>query len=133
MAAVTDPIADMLTRIRNAIRARHQRVDMPSSNLKVGIAMILKEEGYVGSYKISEEGRKKILRLNLRYGADGQNVISTLERVSRPGRRVYVGVDEIPRILGGMGVTILTTPKGLMTGKKARKTGLGGEVLCNIS
>jgi len=133
MAAVTDPIADMLTRIRNAIRARHQRVDMPSSNLKVGIAMILKEEGYVGSYKISEEGKKKILRLNLRYGADGQNVISSLDRVSRPGRRVYVGVDEIPRILGGMGVTILTTPKGLMTGKKARKSGVGGEVLCNVS
>jgi small subunit ribosomal protein S8 len=133
MAAVTDPIADMLTRIRNAIRARHQRVDMPSSNLKVGIAMILKEEGYVGSYKISEDGRKKTLRLNLRYGADGQNVISTLDRVSRPGRRVYVGVDGIPRILGGMGITILTTPKGLMTGKKARKSGVGGEVLCDIS
>jgi small subunit ribosomal protein S8 len=133
MAAITDPIADMLTRIRNAIRARHQRVDMPSSNVKVGIAMILKEEGYVGSYKISEEGKKKVLRLNLRYGADGHNVISTLERVSKPGRRVYVGVDQIPRILGGMGVTILTTPKGLMTGKKARKAGLGGEVLCNVS
>jgi small subunit ribosomal protein S8 len=133
MAAVTDPIADMLTRIRNGIRARHQRVDMPSSNVKVGIAMILKEEGYVGSYKISEDGKKKVLRLNLRYGADGQSVISSLERVSRPGRRVYVGVDEIPRVLGGMGVTILTTPKGLMTGKKARKAGLGGEVLCNVS
>jgi small subunit ribosomal protein S8 len=133
MAAVTDPIADMLTRIRNGLRARHQRVDMPSSNLKVGIAMILKEEGYIGSYKISEEGRKKVLRLNLRYAADGRSVISTLDRVSKPGRRVYVGVDEIPRILGGMGVTILTTSKGLMTGKKARKSGLGGEVLCNVS
>lgn len=133
MAAVTDPIADMLTRIRNGIRARHSRVDIPSSNLKVGIAMILKEEGYIGSYKISEEGKKKVLRLNLRYGADGENVISVLERVSKPGRRLYVGVDEIPRILGGMGVTILTTSKGLMTGKKARKAGLGGEVLCNVS
>jgi small subunit ribosomal protein S8 len=133
MSSVTDPIADMLTRIRNAIRARHQRVDMPSSNLKIGIAMILKEEGYIGSYKVSEEGKKKILRLNLRYGTDGESVISTLDRVSKPGRRVYVGVDEIPRILGGMGVTILTTSKGLMTGKKARKSGLGGEVLCNVS
>jgi small subunit ribosomal protein S8 len=133
MAAVTDPIADMLTRIRNAIRARHSRVDIPSSNLKVGIAMILKEEGYIGSYKISEDGKKKALRLNLRYGSDGESVISVLERVSKPGRRVYVGVDEVPRILGGMGVTILTTSKGLMTGKKARKAGLGGEVLCNVS
>jgi small subunit ribosomal protein S8 len=133
MAAVTDPIADMLTRIRNAIRARHQRVDIPSSNLKVGIAMILKEEGYIGSYKVNEEGKKKTLRVNLRYRGDGQNVISTLERVSRPGRRVYAEADEIPRILGGMGVTIMTTSKGLMTGKKARKAGLGGEVLCNVS
>lgn len=133
MAAVTDPVADMLTRIRNGLRARHQRVDMPSSRLKVGIAMILKDEGYIGSYKISEEGRKKILRLTLRYGPDGRSVISTLERVSRPGRRVYVGADEIPRVLGGMGVSILTTSKGLMTGKKARKSRLGGEVLCNLS
>jgi small subunit ribosomal protein S8 len=133
MAVVTDPIADMLTRIRNAIRARHARVDMPSSNVKVGIAMILKEEGYIGSYKVSEEGKKKLLRLNLRYGTDGRNVIVTLDRVSTPGRRVYVGAKEIPRIQGGMGVTILTTPKGLMTGKKARQAGVGGEVLCNVS
>jgi small subunit ribosomal protein S8 len=133
MAAVTDPIADMLTRIRNGIHARHSRVDMPSSNIKVGLAMILKDEGYIGSYKITEDGRKKVLRLNLRYRSDGQSVISNLERVSKPGRRVYVGSDKIPRILGGMGVTILTTPKGLMTGKKARKAGLGGEVLCNVS
>lgn len=133
MSAVTDPIADMLTRIRNGIRARHQRVDMPASNLKVGLAAILKEEGYIGSYKLNEDSRKRILRINLRYSAEGDSVISTLERVSRPGRRVYVGSDEIPRILGGMGVTILTTSQGLMTGKKARKSGLGGEVLCNIS
>ncbi len=133
MAAVTDPIADMLTRIRNAIRARHSRVDMPSSNVKVGVAMILKEEGYIGSYKVTEDGKKKMLRLNLRYGADGRNVIATLERVSKPGRRVYVGAREIPRVLGGMGVTIMTTPKGLMTGKKARLAGVGGEVLCNVS
>ena len=133
MSAVTDPIADMLTRIRNGIRARHQRVDMPASNLKVGLAAILKEEGYIGSYKLNEDSKKRILRINLRYSAEGESVISTLERVSRPGRRVYVGSNEIPRILGGMGVTILTTSQGLMTGKKARKSGLGGEVLCNIS
>lgn len=133
MSAVTDPIADMLTRIRNGIRARHQRVDMPASNLKVGLAAILKEEGYIGSYKLNEDSKKRILRINLRYSAEGESVISTIERVSRPGRRVYVGSNEIPRILGGMGVTILTTSQGLMTGKKARKSGLGGEVLCNIS
>lgn len=133
MSAVTDPIADMLTRIRNGIRARYQRVDMPASNLKVGIAAILKEEGYIGSYKINEDGKKRILRINLRYSAEGESVVSTLERVSRPGRRVYVGADAIPRVLGGMGITILTTSQGLMTGKKARKAGLGGEVLCNIS
>lgn len=133
MAAVTDPIADMLTRIRNGIRARHSRVDMPSSNLKLAIATILKEEGYIGSYKVSEEDKKKILRINLRYGSSGSSVITTLERVSRPGRRVYVGSDGIPRILGGMGISILTTSRGLMTGKKARRTGLGGEVLCAVS
>lgn len=133
MAAVTDPIADMLTRIRNGIRARHQRVDMPSSNLKVGIASILKEEGYIGGYKTSEEGKKRILRVTLRYGTDGESVISTIERVSKPGRRVYTGADEIPRVMGGMGISILTTSRGLMTGKKAQKAGLGGEVLCNIS
>ncbi len=133
MATVTDPIADMLTRIRNAMRARYSRVDMPSSKLKVGVAAILKEEGYIGSYKISDEGKKKVLRINLRYGADGRSVISSLERISRPGRRVYVGKDRIPRIQGGMGVTILTTSKGLMTGKRARQSRLGGEVLCNVS
>jgi small subunit ribosomal protein S8 len=133
MAAVTDPIADMLTRIRNGIRARHSRVDMPASKLRVAIAAILKEEGYISSYKIVDEDKKKVLRINLRYDAEGESVISTLERVSKPGRRVYVGVDRIPRVLGGMGVSILTTPKGVMTGKKARKAGVGGEVLCTIS
>ncbi len=133
MAAVTDPIADMLTQIRNGIGARHSRVDMPASKLRVAIAAILKEEGYISSYKIVDEDKKKVLRINLRYDAMGESVISTLERVSKPGRRVYVSVDRIPRVLGGMGVSILTTPKGVMTGKKARKAGVGGEVLCNIS
>lgn len=133
MAAVTDPIADMLTRIRNGIRARHQRVDMPSSRLKVEVARILKDEGYVSNFKVSEEGKKKILRVFLRYGTKGESIISTLERVSRPGRRVYVGAREVPQVLGGLGVNILTTPRGVMTGKAARRAGVGGEVLCKVS
>jgi small subunit ribosomal protein S8 len=131
--AATDPIADMLTRIRNGIHARHERVEMPSSKLKVEIARILKEEGYINNFKVSEEAKKKTLRVMLRYGNDGGSVISTIERVSRPGRRVYVERHQVPRILGGLGVSIVTTPKGVMTGKSARKAGLGGEVLCNIS
>ncbi len=133
MSAITDPIADMLTRIRNGIRARQQRVDMPASKMKVEIARILKQEGYVSNFKVTEEGKKKVLRVFLRYGSDGQSIISTMERVSRPGRRVYVDSREIPKVLGGLGINILTTPRGLMTGKAARKSGVGGEVLCNIS
>lgn len=131
--ALTDPIADMLTRIRNGIRARHQRVDMPNSRLKAEIARILKDEGYIANFKIVEEERKKVLRVFLRYDAEGESAISDLERISRPGRRVYVGTGEIPRVLGGLGVTILTTPRGVMTGKTARKAGVGGEVLCSVS
>ena len=133
MAVVTDPIADMLTRIRNGIRARFARVDMPSSKLKVELARILKEEGYISNYKVAEEGKKKVLRVFLRYGASGQSVISTLDRVSKPGRRVYIGAREIPRVVGGMGINILSTPRGIMTGKKARREGVGGEILCDIS
>jgi len=133
MSAITDPIADMLTRIRNGIRARHPRVDMPASTLRVEIARILKQEGYVSNFKVAEEGKKKVLKVFLRYGEDGQSVISTLDRVSRPGRRVYVGAREIPKVLGGLGINILSTPRGVMTGKNARKAGVGGEVLCNIS
>jgi len=131
--AATDPIADMLTRIRNGIHARHERVEMPSSKLRVEIARILKEEGYINNFKVSEEAKKKTLRVMLRYGNDGGSVISTIDRVSKPGRRVYVERHRVPTILGGLGVSILTTPKGVMTGKSARKAGLGGEVLCNIS
>ena len=132
MAAITDPIADMLTRIRNGIGARHPRVDMPASKMRVEIARILKEEGYISNYKVAEEEKKKVLRVFLRYSPDGTSVISTLERISRPGRRVYVGTGQIPRVLGGMGVNILTTPRGLMTGKNARKAGVGGELLCSV-
>jgi small subunit ribosomal protein S8 len=129
---VTDPIADMLTRIRNGIKARQQRVEMPSSKLKVEIARILKEEGFISNFKASEEGKKKLLKVFLRYDINGESVISSLERVSKPGRRVYVTAREIPRVMGGMGVNILTTPRGVMTGKGARRAGVGGEVLCSV-
>jgi small subunit ribosomal protein S8 len=127
-----DPIADMLTRIRNAIKARHPKVDVPASKLKTEIARILKEEGYILNYKMAEDGAKKTIRIYLKYQANNRPVISQLDRVSRPGCRVYVGSEDIPRVLGGLGVNILTTPRGLMTGRDARKEGIGGEVLCEI-
>ena len=133
MSAVTDPIADMLTRIRNGIRARHARVDMPASKLKTEVARILKEEGYISNFKLAEEGKKKVLKIFLRYGAEGESAISVVERVSKPGRRVYVAADEIPRVLGGLGINIITTPRGVMTGKAARKSRVGGELLCNVA
>ncbi|HUY12467.1 MAG TPA: 30S ribosomal protein S8 [Terriglobia bacterium] len=132
MSAVSDPVADMLTRIRNGFRARHQRVDMPSSKLKIEIARVLKDEGYISNYKVSEEKKKQTLRVFLRYGPDGSSVISKLDRVSKPGRRVYLASREVPKVLGGLGVNILTTPRGVMTGKLARRTRVGGEILCNV-
>jgi small subunit ribosomal protein S8 len=129
---LTDPVADMLARIRNAISARHQKVDMPASKLKLEIARILKEEGYVSNFKATEEEGHKILRIYLKYGNNNEAVISNVSRVSRPGYRVYVRRTEIPRVLGGMGINILTTPRGVMTGSRARKEGLGGEVLCEV-
>jgi small subunit ribosomal protein S8 len=128
----TDPIADMLTRIRNALKARHPKVDVPASRLKTEIARILREQGYILNFKVAEEGVKKTIKIYLKYLPNNQPVISKLERVSRPGCRVYVGRNEVPRVLGGLGVNILTTPRGLMTGREARKQGLGGEVLCQI-
>ncbi len=127
-----DPIADMLTRIRNAIAARHPKVDVPASRLKTDIARILKEEGYIANFKLAEEGPRRTIKIYLKYMPDNQPVISNLERVSRPGCRVYVGRKEIPRVLGGMGVNILTTPRGVMTGRKAHKEGVGGEILCQV-
>jgi small subunit ribosomal protein S8 len=127
-----DPIADMLTRVRNALIARHAKVDVPASRLKNELARIFKEEGYILNYKLTEEGAKKFIRIYLKYTAANLPVISRIERVSRPGCRVYVGSKEIPRILGGLGINILTTPKGVMTGSSARKEGVGGEVLCQI-
>ena len=129
---MTDPIADMLTRVRNAINARHPKVDVPASKLKSEIARILKEEGFIMNFKLTEEGAKKYIRLYLKYTPGNVPVISRIERVSRPGCRVYVGRNEINRVLGGLGINILTTPKGVMTGRQARKEGVGGEVLCEV-
>ena len=128
----TVPIADMLTRVRNAIQARHPKVDVPASKLKAEIARILKEEGYIANYKVAEEGAKRTIKIYLKYSNDNAPVISAIERVSRPGCRVYVGQTDIPRVLGGMGINILTTPRGVMTGRQARKEGVGGELLCQI-
>jgi small subunit ribosomal protein S8 len=127
-----DPIADMLTRVRNALAARHAKVDVPASRLKTEIARILKDEGYILNYKPTEEGAKKYIRLYLKYTPQNTSVISKIERVSRPGCRVYTGSKEIQRVLGGLGISILTTPKGVMTGAAARKEGVGGEILCRI-
>jgi small subunit ribosomal protein S8 len=129
---LTDPVADMLTRVRNAINARHQKVDIPASKLKLEIARILKEEGYISNFKATEEESHRILRIYLKYGNNNEAAISNVQRVSRPGCRVYVRRTEIPRVLGGLGINILTTPKGVMTGRKARKEGLGGELLCEV-
>jgi small subunit ribosomal protein S8 len=129
---LTDPVADMLTRIRNAISARHQKVDIPASKLKLEIARILKEEGYVSNFKATEEEGHKVLRIYLKYSNNNEAVISNVNRVSRPGCRVYVRRTEIPRVLGGLGINILTTPRGVMTGRQARKQGLGGELLCEV-
>jgi small subunit ribosomal protein S8 len=128
----SDPIADMLTRVRNAITARHPKVDVPASKLKTEIARILKEEGYIANYKVAEEGVKKVIKIYLKYAPDNSPVITKIERVSRPGCRNYAGKDEIPRVQGGIGISILTTPQGVMTGRKARKEGVGGEVLCKV-
>ena len=129
---LSDPIADMLTRVRNAIRARHPKVDVPSSKLKVEIARILKEEGYIANFKVAEEGVKKTIKIYLKYGPDNEPIISAIERVSRPGCRVYVGRQEIPRVLGGLGINILTTARGVMTGRDAHREKVGGEILCRV-
>jgi small subunit ribosomal protein S8 len=128
----TDPIADMVTRVRNALAARHPKVDVPASRLKTEIARILKEEGYILNYKVAEEGAKRTIKIYLKYSTGNQPVISNIQRVSRPGCRVYAGKKEIPRVLGGLGINILTTPRGVMTGRSAHKEGIGGEILCSV-
>jgi len=129
---MTDPIADMLTRVRNAYGAKHQKVDVPASNVKVEIARILREEGFINNYKIIGEGAVKNIRIYLRYGTKGERVLSKLERVSRPGCRVYVSSTSVPKVLGGLGINILSTSRGLMTDRRARREKIGGELLCRV-
>jgi small subunit ribosomal protein S8 len=128
----SDPIADMLTRVRNALSAHHPKVDVPASKVKTEIARILKEEGYIANYKVAEEGVKKVIKIYLKYGSDNLPVISGIERVSRPGCRNYAGKNEIPQVQGGLGISILTTARGVMTGRTARKDSVGGEVMCRV-
>jgi len=129
----TDPIGDFLTRIRNAAAAKHQRVDVPASKLKSEIARILKEEGYISTYKMVDENKtRKTLRVFLKYTPDRRSVITGLKRISRPGARCYVGSQKITHVVGGLGISIMTTPKGLMSGRSARKANIGGEVLCEV-
>jgi small subunit ribosomal protein S8 len=129
---MTDPIADMLTRIRNAVRAKHARVDLPNSKLKTEIARILKDEGYLANFKVVDEKGRKVLRVFLRYTPERRSVITDLKRVSRPGSRRYVGKFAIRPVVGGMGISIVSTPRGIMTGQAARKEGVGGELLCEV-
>jgi len=129
----TDPIADFLTRIRNAAAAKHQRVDVPASKLKTEIARILKEEGYISTFKMVEENKtRKVLRVFLKYTPDRRSVITGIKRISKPGARRYLGYEDIRPVVGGLGINILTTPKGLMSGRAARKSKMGGEILCEV-
>ena len=130
--AMTDPIADMLTRIRNALVVKHETVEVPASNIKRAIAQILAQEGYIKGFTEIDDGKQGILRIALKYGPNNQRAITGLKRISKPGLRVYAKKDQIPKVLGGLGIAIISTSKGVMTDKKAREEGLGGEVLCYI-
>ena len=129
---ITDPIADMLTRIRNANTAKHETVDVPASSMKKAIAEILNDEGYIKGYQLIEDGKQGVIRITLKYGQNKEKVISGLKRVSKPGLRIYAGADELPRVLKGLGIAIISTSKGSMTDKKARAEHVGGEVLAFI-
>ena len=129
---MTDPIADMLTRIRNGNNAKHDSVDVPASNIKKQLAQILLDEGFVKGYDVIDDGKQGIIRVDLKYGPHNQKVISGIKRISKPGLRVYVKSDEVPRVLGGLGIVILSTSHGIMTDKNARKEGIGGEVICYV-
>jgi small subunit ribosomal protein S8 len=129
---ITDPIADMLTRIRNANNAKHDTVDVPASNMKKAIAQILLEEGYIKNFQLIDDGTQGVIRITLKYNAGKEKVISGLRRVSKPGLRVYAGADELPKVLRGLGIAIVSTSKGVMTDKKAREAHVGGEVLAFI-
>ncbi len=130
--SMTDPVADMLTRIRNANMVRHERVEIPASKLKMEVARILHEEGYIRSYRLIEDRKQGILRIYLKYDDNQEKVISGIRRVSKPGRRVYAGATEIPRVYGDLGVSVLSTSHGVKTGKQCRREGIGGEVLCYV-
>ncbi len=132
MAMVTDPIADMLARVRNAGLAEHEKVDIPASKLKVRLAELLKEEGFIKNYRLIEDRKQGILRVYLKYGPGQERVITGLRRVSKPGRRLYVPADRIPTVLGGMGIAILSTPRGVLTDRESRRQRVGGEVLCYV-
>ncbi|QQY79400.1 small subunit ribosomal protein S8 [Keratinibaculum paraultunense] len=129
---MTDPIADMLTRVRNANNAKHDTVDIPASNIKKEIAQILLDEGFIKGFDVIDDGKQGIIRIELKYGNNNQKVISGVKRISKPGLRVYVKSNEIPRVLGGLGIAILSTSKGIMTDKEARREGVGGEVICYV-
>ncbi|RJP60346.1 MAG: 30S ribosomal protein S8 [Deltaproteobacteria bacterium] len=129
---MTDPFADMLTRIRNANKAKFKKVDMPSSNLKVSVAKILKDEGYIKNYKVIKDSKQGILTIYLKYDGENNTVIAGLKRISKPGRRIYVKKDKIPKVLTGLGINILSTPRGILTDKKARESNVGGELLCSV-
>ncbi len=130
--SMTDPISDLLTRIRNAQTAKHKTLQVPASKMKLAIVKIFKDEGYIGDFSLAEDPKQGLINVELKYGPGGEHTITGIERVSKPGRRVYCGKDEIPRVLGGLGVTILSTSKGVMTGTACRQSGVGGEVLVNI-
>jgi len=130
---MTDPVSDYLTRIRNAIKARHEVVDVPSSKLKLEITRILKEEGFISGYTLIRDNKQGVIRIQLRYGPGRKPILTSLERVSRPGCRIYAGKDEIPSVLGGLGLCIVSTSQGILTGKQAKEKGLGGEIICTIS
>jgi len=130
--SMTDPVADMLTRIRNANTARHDRVEVPASRLKEEIARILQDEGYIKSYRYMEDQKQGMLRIYLKYSSDKQKTISGIKRISKPGRRVYIGKAELPRVLNGLGIAIISTSHGVMTESDCKRTGVGGEVLCYV-
>ena len=129
---MTDPIADMLTRVRNANMVKHETVDVPASNMKKEIARILLEEGFIRGYDVIEDGKQGIIRIQLKYGQMSERVITGLKRISKPGMRVYAAKDEVPKVLNGLGISIISTSKGILTDKHARKDGVGGEVICYV-
>jgi small subunit ribosomal protein S8 len=130
--SMTDPIADMLTRIRNAIQVKHKEVAFPASNLKHEIAKILKEEGYINDFSLATQGKKGSITIRLKYTSQKEAAITNIKKISKPGLRIYVGRDKVPRVLNGLGIAIISTSKGLMTDKSARGAGIGGEVLCTV-